>query len=60
MSTIEAINYGIPIIGIPVYADQIMNVERSVLNELAVRIDYKQLNEDVMSAALNEILYNPK
>lgn len=59
LSTIESLNYGVPIIGIPIYADQIMNVQRGVLYEYAIEIDYKNLNEETMSAALNEIINNP-
>lgn len=60
MSTIEAVYFGVPILGIPIYADQKMNIGRAVLNGFAVSIEYEDLNEERMSSALNEILNNPK
>lgn len=59
MSTIEAVYFGVPIIGIPVYADQTMNIERATLNGFALCIKYKELDEEKLTWALNETLNNP-
>lgn len=60
LSTIEAIYHGIPVIGIPVFGDQNINVANAVTAGYCLRLDLANLSEDSLSAALNEILNNPK
>ncbi|XP_018563276.1 UDP-glucuronosyltransferase 2B7-like [Anoplophora glabripennis] len=60
LSTTEAIYYGVPMIGIPVFVDQKMNVARSVEKQIAVHLPLKELSEESLSEALKQILTNQR
>lgn len=60
LSTIESICYGVPVVGIPVFADQKMNMAGAVANGFGVEVDYSTLSEETLGSALNEVLHNPK
>ncbi|KAI5638552.1 UDP-glucoronosyl and UDP-glucosyl transferase domain-containing protein [Phthorimaea operculella] len=60
LSTIETIHFGVPIIGIPVFADQFSNVELSKKKGFALRVDISYEMADDLKAAIEEILGNPK
>ncbi|XP_017784593.1 PREDICTED: UDP-glucuronosyltransferase 2B15-like [Nicrophorus vespilloides] len=56
LSTIEAVYFGVPIIGIPIYADQKMNINLAVNRGYAAMVPFKELTEEKLTWALNEIL----
>ncbi|XP_015113283.1 UDP-glucuronosyltransferase [Diachasma alloeum] len=60
MSTQEALTYGVPLIGIPIFSDQHVNIAAYKTRGLAVELDVHNLSEEPISWAINEILYNPK
>ncbi|KOB73229.1 Glycosyltransferase 2 [Operophtera brumata] len=55
-STDEAITAGVPLIGMPMLADQFYNVEQSVLHEVGVRVDMDTLAEDTFLNAINTVI----
>lgn len=59
MGTLEAIIYGVPMIGIPLFADQFMNIDAYVVRNIAVKLDFDKMTEKDMDAALNAILWDP-
>ncbi|XP_070166542.1 UDP-glucosyltransferase 2-like [Polyergus mexicanus] len=59
MGTQEAVAYGVPMIGIPLFADQFMNIDAYVAKNIAVRLDLKKMTEKDMDAALNAVLWDP-
>ncbi|XP_057336616.1 UDP-glucosyltransferase 2-like isoform X5 [Microplitis mediator] len=59
MGTQEAIYSAVPMIGMPLFADQFINVDLYVSKKIAIRLDYADMTEDKLDAALHEILYNP-
>ncbi|XP_018563256.1 UDP-glucuronosyltransferase 2B7-like [Anoplophora glabripennis] len=60
LSSTEAVHHGVPMIGIPIFGDQKMNVAKSVQKQIAVHLPFKELSEESLSAALQEVLKNPK
>ena len=60
MGTVEAIYHGIPMIGIPVFADQAKNVNILVHKNVAVQIHVDNITESSMDAALNTVLHDPR
>ncbi|EZA59833.1 UDP-glucuronosyltransferase 2B4 [Ooceraea biroi] len=60
MSTMEAIFCGVPMIGMPLYADQFKNVEACVTRNVSVKLDVHKMTEKDMDAALKAILHDPR
>ncbi|KAI8437416.1 hypothetical protein MSG28_011744 [Choristoneura fumiferana] len=59
LSTTETVHFGVPIIGIPVFADQFTNVERAVSMGFAQRVDLAYDMVDKLKAAIGEVVRNP-
>lgn len=60
MGTQEAIHYGVPMIGIPLFGDQFVNVDNYAGMNIAARLDIDTLTEEKMDAAINSILHDSK
>lgn len=60
LSAIETIHYGVPIIGIPVYGDQFMNVNRAVDKGFAKVISLDHDTPAQLKAAIDDLLRNPR
>ncbi|KAF2888123.1 hypothetical protein ILUMI_18050, partial [Ignelater luminosus] len=60
LSTIETVYHGVPIVGIPIFAEQQMNVANAEVAGYGVGVPYKTLTEERLTAALEEVLNNPK
>lgn len=60
LSTTEAVYYGVPVLMIPIYGDQKLNAQIAVINGYGLDLKYKELNEQRLLKALNELLNNPK
>ncbi|RZC31813.1 UDP-glucuronosyltransferase [Asbolus verrucosus] len=56
LSTTEAIFYGIPMVGIPIFADQKMNMARASRSGIAKMLPFQELSEETLSAAINETI----
>lgn len=59
MGTLEAIHCAVPLLGIPLFADQIPNLKVYTEKKIAVKLNSNELTEEKLDQALNEILYNP-
>ncbi|XP_017783682.1 PREDICTED: UDP-glucuronosyltransferase 2B33-like [Nicrophorus vespilloides] len=60
LSTIEAIYFGVPLIGVPFMGDQRSNMERNVKNGIALQIAFEDLNERTLTEAFNTIIGGTK
>lgn len=60
LSTTEAIFRGVPIVGIPVMADQPINMKNTENAGLGVTLDLDQLTEDSLYNAAMEIITQPR
>lgn len=56
----EAKYHGVPVLGIPLFAEQSGNVGILVSEGWAVKISFGDLNETIFSESLDEIVGNPK
>ncbi|XP_011141917.2 UDP-glucuronosyltransferase 2B19 [Harpegnathos saltator] len=60
MGTQEAISYGVPMIGIPLFADQHVNVQSCVKKKVAISLNsVHDVTEEKLTSALNAILKDP-
>lgn len=60
LSVTEAIHYGVPMITIPVFGDQIMNSVRIEKNGIAERLDFLDLTENKIYEAVRKVTTNPE
>lgn len=60
LSSIESVYHRVPIIGIPMFGDQYIHVDKAVRFGRGIRLDYENITEVSMFWALNEILKNSK
>lgn len=61
LSTQEAMYHGLPVVGVPCFADQMMNIEKMTQKELTVKVGLHELGDaDKLYNAVKEVLSNPK
>ncbi|XP_026735871.1 UDP-glucuronosyltransferase 2B37-like [Trichoplusia ni] len=60
LSTTEAIHFGVPVVGIPVFADQFTNVLRSEAKGFAKKVDLSYTMDGPLKAAIEEVISNPR
>ncbi|XP_076655686.1 UDP-glucosyltransferase 2 [Halictus rubicundus] len=54
----EAVYCGVPILGMPLFGDQHLNMAYFVKKGLGLQLNYGELSHEAISAALNELLTN--
>lgn len=59
MGTQEAIYYGVPMVGVPVFFDQHFNLKSYVQRKIAIKLNYDEVTDKTFTNALKEILHNP-
>ncbi|KAF6200760.1 hypothetical protein GE061_005205 [Apolygus lucorum] len=59
-STVEAINNGVPILGMPVMYDQYKDVEFLTFSGMGLRLNFDNITEETLTWSINEILTNPR
>ncbi|XP_050524847.1 UDP-glycosyltransferase UGT5-like [Daktulosphaira vitifoliae] len=58
-STIEAINYAVPMLSIPIFGDQGGNSLRAEIQGIALQVPYSSLTHQAFGDALHKLLNNP-
>ncbi|XP_062553447.1 UDP-glycosyltransferase UGT5-like isoform X2 [Armigeres subalbatus] len=59
LGTQEGVYRAVPMLGIPVYADQHLNMNKAVAGGYAIRLYFPNVTETSLRWALNELLNNP-
>ncbi|CAL8110970.1 unnamed protein product [Orchesella dallaii] len=59
-STQEALCYAVPLIAIPMFADQDYNADRMEYIGGAIRLDIKNISSALLQESIHELAYNPK
>ncbi|XP_065086148.1 UDP-glycosyltransferase UGT5-like [Ochlerotatus camptorhynchus] len=59
LGTTEALYHGKPMIGIPIFGDQPMNIEKAVRSGYAVLLDYDDITEVNVYNAIDAVLNDP-
>lgn len=59
-STLEAVHYGVPLLAVPIFGDQILNANHAKDQGYAVKLDFANITTDSVQWALSEILENPR
>ncbi|XP_013166389.1 PREDICTED: UDP-glucuronosyltransferase 2B2-like isoform X1 [Papilio xuthus] len=59
ISKIEAVHFGVPTIGIPVYGDQFANVDSSVMKGISIKVNVSGFLARDIKNAIVEMLSNP-
>ncbi|GAB0093835.1 UDP-glucuronosyltransferase [Sergentomyia squamirostris] len=60
LSTMEATWFGVPVVGIPIYGDQMMNMGKTQASGYGLTVVYANLTEESLHWAVNEVLTNEK
>uniref|UniRef100_A0A1B0CEV9 Putative udp-glucoronosyl and udp-glucosyl transferase n=1 Tax=Lutzomyia longipalpis TaxID=7200 RepID=A0A1B0CEV9_LUTLO len=60
LSTMEATYHGVPVLGIPIFGDQGMNMGKTQAAGYGITIEFTNLTEQSISWAINEMLTNTK
>ncbi|XP_017837951.1 UDP-glucuronosyltransferase 2C1-like [Drosophila busckii] len=58
--TQEAVYHGVPVLGMPFYADQYLNIEKGKNAGFTLGLDYRYITEEQLRSSLTELLENPK
>ncbi|KAH8269748.1 hypothetical protein KR018_009818 [Drosophila ironensis] len=56
MGTTEAVSSGVPIVGMPIYGDQSLNIAALVQRGMALQLEFRKLDEDYLYEALTRAL----
>lgn len=56
ISTTEAVYFGVPLICVPIYVDQLTNAAFSAKNGVAVTLNFRELSRETLSKALDQVL----
>lgn len=59
-STVEAVYFGKPLVGIPLFSDQYVNLRHVVRRGGGIQLDQYDLSESAVETAVREITTNPK
>uniref|UniRef100_A0A8W7PY65 UDP-glucuronosyltransferase n=1 Tax=Anopheles coluzzii TaxID=1518534 RepID=A0A8W7PY65_ANOCL len=59
LSCTESIYHGVPIVGIPIFGDQLLNMARAEQSGWGIGVTYTELNEQTFSKAITTVLGDP-
>lgn len=59
LGTQEGVHYAVPMLGMPFYCDQHLNMKKAELYGYAISLHFQSITYDVLKSALTELLVNP-
>uniref|UniRef100_A0A0A9WXK0 UDP-glucuronosyltransferase 2B33 n=1 Tax=Lygus hesperus TaxID=30085 RepID=A0A0A9WXK0_LYGHE len=59
-STMETVYFGVPVVSIPIFEDQLKNAKFLVKTKCAIELDKRNLTREALEWAINEVADNPK
>ncbi|XP_048509528.1 UDP-glucosyltransferase 2-like isoform X1 [Athalia rosae] len=57
---LESLRYSVPLIGLPLFGDQLTTIAACANREIALKLDYKKLTSEELASAVKKIVYDPK
>lgn len=60
MGVMEAVHFGVPMIGIPVFGDQQSNVANCIDKGVAIGLDHRQMTEHKLIKSIQAIVTDSK
>jgi len=60
MSILEAITRGVPLVGIPIFSDQRINMARAVLAGYGLKISFNNVTTESLIWAIQDVIESPK
>ncbi|XP_073847612.1 UDP-glycosyltransferase UGT5-like isoform X2 [Musca autumnalis] len=58
--TQEGVHHGVPMLGIPFYCDQQLNLRKSERNGYAITLDFLTITPQLLRDSLEKLIYDPK
>lgn len=59
LGTTEAVYHGVPLIGIPLFGDQVYNIKTYVKRGIAIKLEVDEITQQSFTNAVTEIISNP-
>lgn len=56
----EALYFGVPMIGFPLFGDQPLNIRLLADKNVVYTMSYKEINKNSLDKALHAVIYDPK
>ncbi|XP_036347518.1 UDP-glycosyltransferase UGT5-like, partial [Rhagoletis pomonella] len=57
--TQEAVYHGVPILGMPFFTDQHLNLRKAAVNGFAINLEFHTLKRETLKRGLEQLLFNP-